>query len=551
MVDEPVTVAVIGLGALGLVAMKNLLEVGFDVTGFDKRPYVGGLWQYTEESALSVLESAWLVQTQFDDHVTDLTGFAQAPYRMDPSREAALRTSHFQMDYAIDVPDFPLASDMHRYLVSYARHFGILPRARLSTIVHRAEWNESTAKWEVETSPADGPRTIYQFDKVVCSLGPDQVPNIPQVQGLHRFAGEAVHSIGFKKPEKWAGKRVLVVGFGNTAADIAGVLVGTAEKVYLSHRSGAIILPRWVDNKPVDHIRTYRKGVFLHQLSRYAPRLWMKLMNSFIIGLRNKLYDLRPEWGFDPAPSVNQARPVVSDDLVHHLSNGHIISKPSIQQIIDGERVEFTDGTIVEVDRIIWCTGYTVDYSIVGKSDPTIYSVSEIGPFTTRKVPQLYQNMLSLDHPESLAFMGNLSFMNPAFLMFDLATMALGQIWAGRSKLPSQDEMRQSVDQHRKWIAQLAAKGQVMPGLVKAADWMDWAEEAAGLGMKENLGYGLRGWWFWLTDRRLCNLLMDGLLLPFHYRLFEGKRPRWKDARETILKVHEELHRKNTTKKWQ
>ncbi|KAJ5345342.1 hypothetical protein N7452_003346 [Penicillium brevicompactum] len=527
MGDKAPSVAIIGLGALGLVAMKNLLEVGFNVVGFDKHPYVGGLWNYNEQKdAISVLRSTVANGSKHRGCFTDFP-------------------------FPDETPDFPPAADMHRYLVSYAKHFGILPRAQLNTTVHRAEWNPDTNLWEVETSTAGESRVVRSFDKVVYSMGPDQTPNIPSVPGLNLFGGEAVHSIAFKRPGDWAGKRVLVVGFGNTAADIACELAGTADKVYLSHRNGSIVLPRWVDNKPVDHIRTYRKGVFLEQLSRYAPGIWTKLMNKVILGLRDRLYDLKPEWGFDPAPSVNQARPIISDYLVDLLTREQITSKTPIQQIVDAKRVEFTDGSTAEVDAIIWCTGYTVDYSILGKSDPTVYHDSKLRSANGRKIPRLYQNLLSLEHPDSLAFMGNLSFMNPAFLMFDLASMALGQVWSGRSPLPPREEMIEAVDKQHQWLAELATKGAVTPGLVKGADWLDWVEETAGLGMKENLGYGMQGWWFWLTNRPLCNVLMDGLLLPFHYRLFEGKRKQWDGAEEAILKVNEELRVKNQTKKWQ
>ncbi|CAG8212709.1 unnamed protein product [Penicillium salamii] len=530
--------------------MKNLLEVGFNVVGFDKHAYVGGLWNFNEQKdAISVLHSTVANGSKHRGCFTDFP-------------------------FPDETPDFPPAADMHRYLVSYAKHFGILPRAQLNTVVHRAEWNPDTGLWDIETTTDGEPSIVRSFDKVVYSMGPDQIPNIPSIPGFDLFEGEAVHSIAFKRPEEWAGKRVLVVGFGNTAADVACELAGTAEKVYLSHRNGSIVvgqseitvhifgflgtatdhkpqLPRWVDNKPVDHIRTYRKGVFLDQLSRYAPGIWTKLMNKVILGLRDKLYDLKPEWGFDPAPSVNQARPIISDYLVDLLSREQINSKPPIQQITSAQQVEFTDGTTADVDAIIWCTGYTVDYSILGKSDPTIYQESRIRSANGRKIPRLYQNLLSLEHPESLAFMGNLSFMNPAFLMFDLATMALGQVWSGRSPLPPQEEMIKAVDKQHQWIAELAAKGAVTPGLVKGADWLDWVEETAGLGMKENLGYGMQGWWFWMSNRSLCKVLMDGLLLPFHYRLFDGKRKKWDGAEEAILKVNEELRVKNETKKWQ
>jgi dimethylaniline monooxygenase (N-oxide forming) len=270
-------------------------------------------------------------------------------------------------------------------------------------------------------------------------------------------------------------------------------------------------------------------------------------MSSVVLGLRDKLYDLKPEWGFDPAPSVNQARPIISDNLVDNLTNGSITSVPPISRVVDATTVEFTDGERVEVDSIIWCTGYTVDYSILGDSDPTFYEDTDVKSANGRKIPRLYQNIISLRHPQSLAFMGNLSFMNPAFLMFDLATMALAQVWMGRSQLPSMAEMHRAVDDQHQWIASLAQRGQVTPGLVKAADWLDWAEEAAGLGMKTNLGYGWQGWYFWMTDMDFCKIVTDGLLLPFHYRLFEGKRKRWDGAREAIIKVNKDL----TTRKWQ
>nr|QKG86294.1 MFS general substrate transporter [Aspergillus sp. FM242] len=322
---------------------------------------------------------------------------------------------------------------MAKYLVSYAEHFGLMPHARLSTNIHRAEFSDKTKKWEVEISPvAGGSRVIERFDKVIYAMGPDQVPNIPKVPGIAKFSGNITHSIGFKEP---------------------GTILQSAE-------------------------------------------------------------------------ANRQRQP------------GHITSVYPIEEVLDDTTVEFSDGTKVEVDAIIWCTGYTIDYSMLGKANPTIYHETGGIPVANgRKMPRLYQNVISLEHPESLAFMGNLSFMNPAFLMFDIASMALAQVWKGRSPLPSKEEMRRSVDEQHKWIASLANNGPVTPGLVSGVDWLEWVDQAAGLGLQANLGYGMKGWYFWLTDHELCNMVMDGLLLPFHYRLFDaGKRKPWKEARESIIK---------------
>lgn len=72
--------------------------------------------------------------------------------------------------------------------------------------------------------------------------GMTSLPNVPVIEGLEKFSGTALHSRAFKKPEQLAGKRVMVVGFGNTAADTATALANVAEKVYIAHRNGARIV---------------------------------------------------------------------------------------------------------------------------------------------------------------------------------------------------------------------------------------------------------------------------------------------------------------------
>lgn len=268
-------------------------------------------------------------------------------------------------------------------------------------------------------------------------------------------------------------------------------------------------------------------------------------MNKVIHGLQHKVFDLKPEWGFEPAPSIANQRPLVSDDLVKYLAEGRITSLVGLDRVIDGATVEMTDGTQVEVDAIIFCTGFSVDFSIVGDADPTRETTKDwemmVGS-NGRSLPRLYQNIFSLDHPRTLAFMGNLSFMNPAFFMFDLAAMAMAQLWKGNSRFPPAREMQRQVDEHHKWVCGLAARGTVMPAVVKAADWMDWVNDVAGTNVGQYLGYGYQGWKLWMTDRRFCNMLMDGLLSPHLYRLFPShKRKAWPGARQAIIAMNEDL----------
>ncbi|KAB5536172.1 flavin monooxygenase-like protein [Coniochaeta sp. 2T2.1] len=517
----PPTVAVVGLGALGLVALKNLLEEGFDAVGFDKNDYVGGLWHFQERSdQLTVMRSTL-------------------------SNGSKQRGCFTDFPLPADAPDFVPAAALDQYLQDYAKHFGLMEHARLRTSFHGAKFHKDGQKWALSLSTPESPEPHREyFDKVVFAMGTDQTPVTPEIEGIEKFKGFKQHSMGFKDPKVLAGKRVMVVGFGNTAADMATELAPIAEQVYLSHRHGAIILPRWVNGKPVDHVRTYRKYVILNLLSRYAPSLWEKTMNSVITGLVNKTFNLKPEWGFQPAPSITNQRPLVNDDLIPCLEDGSITSTTGIKRVIDDKTVETTDGKQYEVDALLFCTGFTVDYKAVGPdADPTRDTTAawERNPnYTGRSLPRLYQNIFSLEHPHSLAFIGHLSFMNPAFFMFDLATMAVAQLWKGASAFPPPAEMKKQVDDQHAWILELAKRGPVTPSVVRADDWMVWVESVICTGLPEYLGYTLKGWQLWLTDRKFCNMLMDGLLSPHAYRLFPGKRKAWPGARDAIVAMNED-----------
>ncbi|KAJ0302779.1 hypothetical protein COL5a_004600 [Colletotrichum fioriniae] len=512
------TVAVVGLGALGLVALKNLREEGFEAVGLDRNDYVGGLWHFDEGEKLTVMRSTLSNGSKQRGCFTDF-----------PFPEGS--------------PDYIPAAGIDKYLQDYAKHFCLMEHTRLRTSFHGATFVEKTQQWRLSLSTPEEPEPHFEyFDKVVFAMGADQKPSRPKIEGMEIFKGFVEHSMTFKNPEVLAGKRVMVLGFGNTAADMATELAPLASQVYLSHRHGAVIVPRWVKGKPVDHVRTYRKYVILNLMNRYTPGLWEKTMNSVISKLEHEIFDLKPEWGFDPAPSITNQRPLVNDELIPCLENGSIISTPGIARVIDDKTVETTDGKRYEVDAILLCTGFTVDYSVVGPhADPcraTTTDWEKSDGYTGRPLPRLYQNIFSLDHPRSLAFIGHLSFMNPAFFMFDLATMAVAQLWKGASAFPSAAEMEKQVNDQHAWVLELSKKGPVTPSIVKASEWMEWVDKVIGTGLPEHLGYNLNGWSFWIRDRQFCNMLMDGLLSPHAYRLFPGKRKAWPGAREAIIAMN-------------
>ncbi|KAF5629961.1 flavin depend monooxygenase [Fusarium tjaetaba] len=462
MDKQPQKVAVIGLGIAGLVAVKNLLEAGFDVTGFERSEYVGGLWHYTEQDKTSVLPSKHTTQSR--------TGcVADKP-------EAAFT----DFPYPDSTPSHCPSAKVEEYVESYVDHFNFRDKLRLGVSVEKVRRDVERNRWVVDIQ-GSGPE---YFDKVIMATGGNNRPHIPKVEGVEQFEGEVLHSRAFKRPELFEGKRVVVVGVSNTGADTAAALCGHAEKVWLSRSHGVIVIPRKRDGIPFDHTLTARTMAFMAMFESRFPLLYEIIFNAICKKMQDNAFKMRPEWGLSPAASVLHALPVVSDNLIPLLESGDITSIPKIKRVTGPKEIELTDGTRLDVDAIIWCTGYKADFSLLDASvDPTRNTTpkwAEAIGSRGKPLPRLYQNVFSLDHPDSLAFLGNVLVATSAFPISDLCTMAITQIWKGNSALPSIDEMNRATDEHHEAICKLANRGSVVPGWLRQADWLAWADRAAG-----------------------------------------------------------------------
>ncbi|CAN9370583.1 unnamed protein product [Alternaria alternata] len=477
------------LGPAGLVALKNLREEGFHATGFDRNEYVGGLWQYSAKEQTSVMETT----------------------RVNISKERGCFTD---FPFPEDVPSHPTAAQVQQYLIDYTKHFKLGPYMRLSTSIEQITFNEGRQQWVLNIQGGDE----EYYDKVVVAIGGMiGKANLPVVEGIERFAGSSVHSQGFKRPKDYENKRVMVVGFSNSAADTATQLVGVANKVLRLFTVQSLIL-------------------------KYFPHLGERLFDNFIKKMQDKSFKIRPEWRFEHAGKV----PVVSDTLIPCLEDGSISSVAGIRRVLGATEVELQDGTRLEVDAIIWCTGYASDFSMIEpRFDPTCRPQQWLdAPGSNGKsLFRLYHNVFSLEKPDSLAFLGNVSITLGGFPIFDTASMAVAQVWAGKSSLPSLSAMNFAVGKHHMWLADSAKRiPNVSPGQCEASEWVRAMDHLAGTGVNEYLGYGWKGWLFWLRERRFCNLLMGGIWSPSIHRVFStGKRKCWDGAREAIERVNERV----------
>ena len=345
---------IVGAGPSGLAAARALraARVPFDVV--ERHRDVGGIWDL-ENAETPMYESAHFISSKtlsaFDD---------------------------FPMPAAY--PDYPSQPLILDYIRAFADRFDLRPHIEFGTGVRRAT-PDTDGSWEVELGNGDRRR----YRGVIAAVGHNWEPIIPTYPGS--FAGDAYHSVRYRSPSEFDGKRVLIVGGGNSACDIACDAATRARRTIISMRRGYHFLPKHVFGKPTDAF--FRSGPHL------SPMIAQPLLSTllkFLVG------DLR-RFGL-PAPDhkVLESHPIMNTQILHFLAHGGIAAKPDIVRL-DGRRVQFADGTAEEVDLVIWATGYhaTIPFLTHEHAAP-----DKVGPelFAALFVPRL-PNLYVLGHFES------------------------------------------------------------------------------------------------------------------------------------------------------
>jgi dimethylaniline monooxygenase (N-oxide forming) len=315
-------VAVIGAGSSGLAVVKALSEQGVKVEGFERGSDVGGLWRYENDNGLSG---------------------AYGSLRTNVSR-SRMQYPSFPMPGSYG--DFPHHSEMAAYLGAYADAFGLRALVRFGTTVQRLE-PDLGGRWSIALD--DGSRRSY--GAVVVATGPFWSPRLPVYPG--RFSGTVSHSHEYRMPAPFAGRRVLVVGAGQSAAEIAVELSTVAKRTFMSVRGGVHVIPRWIGRGPYD-------AADVSPLNRPPWRLL------------NVIYGWRVARALGPAPApwplparrLLEGIPIVSSDLLPAVRQGDIVIKPAIERL-GGDRVRFVDGSEEPVDHIVYATGYRINLNFL------------------------------------------------------------------------------------------------------------------------------------------------------------------------------------------
>lgn len=319
--------ALVGAGPTGLAAAKTLLEQGIPFQGFELHSDVGGLWDIDGPKS-TMYESAHLISSK------TMTEFVDFPMNE-------------------DVAEYPSHRELKRYFQSFADHYNIRQHYHFNAEVLRAEpTGKSGEGWTITWRDNEGQTHSDLFAGIIIANGTLSEPNMPQFVG--EFAGELIHSSQYRSAQQLHGKRVLIVGAGNSGCDIAVDAVHHALSCDLSVRRGYHFVPKYIFGKPADTIGGAIK----------LP-MWLKRRIDGTI-LRWFTGDAQ-RYGFPkPDHALYESHPIVNSLVLFHAGHGDLRIMPDIAHF-DGSVVHFRDGTAKEYDLVLAATGYKLHYPFIEK----------------------------------------------------------------------------------------------------------------------------------------------------------------------------------------
>ncbi|MER6633302.1 NAD(P)-binding domain-containing protein [Streptomyces sp. NPDC000987] len=385
-----VRVCVIGAGVCGLAAAQVLSERGIPFDVYEKGSDIGGQWRFCNDSGTSaVYDSIELNSSR------DMSGFPKFPM---PE----------------DYPLFPGHPQMLDYLTRYTEHFGLRPYIRFRTSVTGVV--KDAAGYLVTLD--DG--QTHRYTHVLVANGFHWDPKWPKPAYQGEFTGTQLHSKDYKSADALRGRRVLVVGSGNTACDLATELSSVADRVVSSARRGFWITPKRLFGKPADKVNL--------PLATFVPPLVQSLVLTAMLWVaqgRISRYGLAA-----PGHLALRTHPATCEGYLPAVKAGRIAVRPGIERFDGGNRVRFTDGSVEEFDAIVWCTGFTFSFPFL----PEELTPVMVGPM------RLFRRIVMPDH-EGLFFLGFAKTLSAITPVAEAQAEWTADLIEGRTRLPGREAM--------------------------------------------------------------------------------------------------------------
>lgn len=391
-------ICIIGAGSSGVAAAKALKQAGLAFDCYEKGSAIGGNWRYNNDNGMSS---------------------AYRSLHIDTSRK---NLQYPDFPTPEDLPDFPSHWQVMQYLEAYAEHFGVKDHIRCNTEVAKVA-PQDDGTWLVTL--ADGMTKAYRA--VLVANGHLWDARLPDFPG--QFDGIAIHSHDYKVADPFDDKRVLVVGIGNSAVDIAVDLCRRARSVHLSTRRGAWIMPKYILGIPTD-----RWSAFLIRklkLPTIVARMIVNRLMYLTVGDQERYGVPKP-----PHPMWRE-HATISQELLPYIGHGWIKVKPNVAEL-QGEKIAFADGSVEPYDAVIYATGYRTTFPFL---DPDVFSVKD------REAPRLYRRIAAVDRP-GLFFVGLVQPIGATIPLVEIQARWIAAVLSGRIKLPPPEAMAKEAAAH-------------------------------------------------------------------------------------------------------
>jgi cation diffusion facilitator CzcD-associated flavoprotein CzcO len=299
-------VLVVGAGPAGLATSRELSIRGVDHLVLERGPRAGHSWERLYDS----------LRLHTGKHLSALPG----------------------LSFPRDVPLFPGRKDVVRYLQRYAEEFGVplLPGCEVSALERAgSEWLAHTCNGSLTA------RAVVVATGIVAS------PRVPEFPGRREYGGRVIHSVEYRRPGPFQGRRVLVVGVGNSGGEIASELARAGAKVTVSVRSGANVVPLTLLGLPIQYA-----AYAIRRLPEAARRRVADAVGLLTRLRRGPPVLPRPEYG--PLDAI----PLIGFHLVDEIRAGRVQVRGGIERFTP-EGVRFADGSRDAFDDVILATGFT------------------------------------------------------------------------------------------------------------------------------------------------------------------------------------------------
>ncbi len=246
--------------------------------------------------------------------------------------------------FPVSAPRYPSRDDVIEYLEDYARTFDLAPA--FGVAVERCERGEDD-RWHIATN-----RGICHARHLVVATGFSRTPRRVSWPGLGTFAGSVLHSAEYASGERFRGQRVLVVGFGNSGAEIALDLAECGAESTVSIRGPVNVVPREILGVPITYLGRAGRALPLAVADRInATIVRLAVGNLARFGLRKR--------DDGPLAQIVQTRqiPVIDVGTIAAIREGRITVRPAIESSAH-EAVRFVDGRVETFHAIVLATGY-------------------------------------------------------------------------------------------------------------------------------------------------------------------------------------------------